>query len=46
LAQIPIGVVKWVAVLTGALLWIAVVPIVDLVREVVGRLLRGSSLPR
>jgi hypothetical protein len=46
LLQVPIGAVKWVMVVIGALLWIVVVPLVDLVREVVGRLRRGSSLPR
>jgi hypothetical protein len=45
LVQLPIAAVKLVAVVIGALLWIAVVPIVDLVREMVGRLRRGPSLP-
>jgi hypothetical protein len=42
----PVMALKWLLVAVAALLWIAVVPIVELVREMVGRLLRTVSQRR
>jgi hypothetical protein len=46
LLRTPVVALKWLFVAVAALLWITVVPIVELVREVVGRLLRGVSQRR
>ena len=45
LLRVPITACKWLLVAVAVLVWIMVVPIVDLVGEAVGRLRRGASRP-
>jgi hypothetical protein len=43
LLRIPVTALKWLLAVLAALVWITVVPIVDLLRDAVGRLWRGVS---
>jgi hypothetical protein len=43
LLLLPILVAKWLIVVVATLVWLTLVPIVDLVRELIDRLLRRES---